>query len=399
MSADPAALRERASSPTSSAVGTGPIRVHALISSLTWGGAEMLLAEFAAGAPSAGIDLSIGYLEDRDGSPAATRLRARGIEPVLAQIRGPRPLLNRSDHRTVRRHLADVRPDILHTHLGYADMLGGMAARSLGIPAVSTFHNIVEREKHRSPKTYAQARLISLVRRRCMKTVITVSEAARAAYLDTGWDRPERVVTVYNGIVAHASAGAGAKVRSELGIAPDALIVGMVTVLRHGKGHDVAAEAVAVLRERFPGLIFLIAGDGPDRAEIERAVAPLGDAARLIGHRDDVMGVMEAIDVLVQPTLIDAFPTSLLEAMAARVPVVATSVGGIPEIVEAGATGVLIDAPPRVGDLVEALAPLLGSADLRTRLGAEGRARFDREFTVEVWARRLRALYDAALSP
>lgn len=371
--------------------------MHALISSLTWGGAEMLLAEFAAGAGKAGIDLSVGYLEDRDGSPAAARLRRRGVEPMLAQIHGPWPLLNRTDHRTVRRQLAAVRPDVLHTHLGYADMLGGLAARSLGIPAVSTFHTIVDPSEHRTPRRYAQERLMSIARRRCMKRVIMVSDAARDAYLRTGWERPDRLVTVHNGIVANPEPGAGASVRAELDLGAGDLVAGMVTVLRHGKGHDVAAEAVAGLRERFPHLTLLIVGDGPDRGSVERLAAPLGDGVRLAGHRDDVMAVMDALDVLVQPTLVDAFPTTLLEAMAASVPVVASAVGGIPEIVDDGQTGVLIPAPPDAGDLAEALGPLLEDERLRTTLGRAGRERFEREFSVEVWARRMRSIYEAAL--
>jgi glycosyltransferase involved in cell wall biosynthesis len=110
------------------------------------------------------------------------------------------------------------------------------------------------------------------------------------------------------------------------------------------------------------------------------------------------MAVMDAIDVLVQPTLVDAFPTTLLEAMAASVPVVATSVGGIPEIVDDRRTGVLIEAPPRREPLVEALVPLLERPELRRELGARGRERFDSEFTVELWARRLRVIYDSVSS-
>ena len=169
----------------------------------------MLLAEFAAGAPSAGIELSVGFLEDRDGSPAAGRLRERGVEPVLAAIKGPMPLLNRSDHQTVRRHLAEVRPDVVHTHLGYADMLGGLAARSLGIPAISTIHIMEWQRDLRDTRNYAKERLMSLVRRRYIKTVVAVSDAARRAYLDTGWDTETRVVTVHNGIVAEPRPGGG----------------------------------------------------------------------------------------------------------------------------------------------------------------------------------------------
>jgi glycosyltransferase involved in cell wall biosynthesis len=375
-----------------------PLRVHALISSLTWGGAEMLLSEFAAGAPAAGIELSVGFLEDRDGNPAAARLRKRGVEPILAQIHGPRPLLNRSDHRVVRRHLEQVRPDVLHTHLGYADMLGALAARSLGIPTVSTLHIMEWPRGVREPRPYAKERLMSLVRRRYAHVVIAVSDAARRAYLETGWDVPEHVVTVRNGILALNRPGSGRAVRERLGLAPDDLVVSMVTVLRRGKGHDAALAAVSSLAERFPRLRLVIAGDGPDRAEIERLAAPLGARAVLAGHLDDVMELLDATDVLLHPTHVDAFPTALLEAMAAGVPIVATAVGGIPEMVESGTNGVLISSPPQPAALSEALVPLLEDERLRRRVGERGRERFEREFTAEAWATRMRTVYESATS-
>jgi len=375
-----------------------PLRVHALISSLTWGGAEMLLSEFAAGAPAAGIELSVGFLEDRDGNPAAARLRKNGVEPILAQIHGPRPLLNRGDHRTVRRHLEKVSPDVLHTHLGYADMLGGLAARSLGIPTVSTLHIMEWPHGVRQPRPYAKERLMSLVRRRCARLVVAVSEAARRAYLETGWDVPEHVVTVHNGIVAVNRPGAGRAVRERLGLAADDLVASMVTVLRRGKGHDAAIAAVAELAERFPRLRLVIAGDGPDRAEIERLAEPLGARVVLAGHIDDVMALLDATDVLLHPTRVDAFPTALLEAMAAGVPIVATAVGGIPEIIESGTSGVLIAPPPRPRAIADALGSLLGDERLRRRLGERGRERFAREFTAEAWATRMRSVYETAAS-
>jgi glycosyltransferase involved in cell wall biosynthesis len=377
---------------------SAPLRVHALISSLTWGGAEMLLSEFASGAPAAGIELSVGFLEDRDGNPAAARLRRRGVEPLLAQINGPRPLLNRTDHRTVRAQLEAVRPDIVHTHLGYADMLGGMAARRLGIPAVSTLHVMEWCTSVRNPSLYAKERLMSLVRRHCAARVVAVSDAARHAFLATGWDSPERVVTIRNGIVAEPQPGAGHALRERLGIGADELVVTMLTVLRAGKGHDIAVAAVSALRERFPGLRLVITGDGPARADVERKASTLGSAAVVTGHVDDVMGLLDATDVMLHPTLADAFPTALLEAMAAGVPIVATAVGGIPEIVEDGRTGLLVPAPPEEARVVAALAPLLESVTERRRLGEAGRERFEREFTADAWAMRTRRLYESALA-
>ncbi|MGH2931201.1 MAG: glycosyltransferase, partial [Solirubrobacteraceae bacterium] len=114
-----------------------PLRVQMLIDSLTWGGAEMLLADLAAGAPDAGIEMSVAYLSAADGNVAARRLARCGIEPEAIPVH---VLLNPASVRSVRNHLARRAPDLVHTHLQYADMLGVVAARSLGIRSVSTVH-------------------------------------------------------------------------------------------------------------------------------------------------------------------------------------------------------------------------------------------------------------------
>jgi glycosyltransferase involved in cell wall biosynthesis len=174
--------------------------------------------------------------------------------------------------------------------------------------------------------------------------------------------------------------------------------VAIVAVLRPGKGHDVAIEAVRELLPRFPRLRLLIVGDGPARGEVERLAAPLGEAALLLGHRGDVVDVLRASDVLLHPTSMDAFPTVLLEAGAVGLPTIATAVGGIPEIVADGRSGMLVSAPPATAAVVPLLERLLGDDALRERLGAAARERFDAEFTAQRWAARLREIYDAVLA-
>lgn len=366
------------------------LRVHTLIDSLNWGGAETLLAEYAIGAERAGIELSVAYLHDRPG--VNDRLRELGIEPVLVPVSG---LLSRAGRRRVRDHLAALSPDLLHSHLGYSDVYGGLAARSLGIPAVATLHTMAEPP---GPREHVKERLMGLARRHCAQRVIAVSDALRDAYLARRWDTPERVVTVRNGILGDIRPGAGTRVRAELGVSDDALVVGMVSVLRAGKGHDIAAAAVAALREDFPQLRLLVLGTGPDREEIGRQLEPLGDGAIMAGHRDDVLEAIDAMDVLIHPSLIDALPTALIEAMAASTPVVATAVGGIPEIVVPGETGVLIGAPPTAAGLADALRPLLADPGFRRRLGEAGRGRFMAEFTVDSWMQRLLPVYRDAIA-
>jgi glycosyltransferase involved in cell wall biosynthesis len=363
-----------------------PVRVHVLIDTLGVGGAEVLLADFAAVASPEGVELSVGYLKEVGMGHAAVRLRAVGVEPRCVAIP---PRLGLEAFRRVRRHLAHVRPDLVHTQLGYSDLLGGPAARSLGLPTVATIHS------HAPPATARErvkARMMTTARHVSAARVIAVSESARAAYLSAG-AAPKRVVVVHNGILGRAEPGAGGRVRSELRLGEHNLVAAMVSSLRPEKGHDVALDTLRASLERFPSLRLVVVGDGPLRPWLERAAAPLGDRVVLAGYRPDILAVLAAADVLVQPSRADAFPTAILEAMAASVPVVATDVGGIGELVRDGVTGTLVAAPPRPAAFAAALAPLLEERALRQRLGAAGRERFEHEFTAARWARRLREVY------
>jgi glycosyltransferase involved in cell wall biosynthesis len=363
--------------------------VAVVIDGLGYGGAETLLGDLAGGAAGAGLDLTVAYLHERDPAPAADRLRERGIEPVGVPVRG---LLRPDGVRRMRAHLRAAAPDVVHTHLDYADVIGGAAARGLGVPVVSTVH--LMRWDATDARTRVKLALFARARRAFADRVVAVSDAARAAYLARGWDRPERVVTVRNGITDAPRAGAGAAVRAGLGLGPDDLVVTMLSVLRPGKGHEAAFAAVAALRAQVPALRLLVAGDGPDRARLEAQAAGLGDAVAFAGHRTDAMGVLDATDVLLHPSLFDAFPTALLEAMAASVPVVASAVGGIPEIVQDGVTGTLVPVGSSGGVLAGALGPLLTDPARRRAQGAAARQRFQAEFTAPRWAGRLRTLYD-----
>jgi glycosyltransferase involved in cell wall biosynthesis len=372
-----------------------PLRVHALIDSLNWGGAETLLADFAAGAPAADIDLSVGYLQDVNGSPSAAALRAHGIEPELV---GVRKLLDAESMWRVGRHIARVRPDILHTHLGAADVQGTLAARSLRVPSVSTIHLVAPPSMPwAARREAARERLMATARRHGSRRVLAVSEAARVAYLRAGLDESAHVVTVHNGISVRTPSVARASTRAKLGLAPDAPVIAMASVLRAGKGHSLAFEAVRHLLPRYPDLRLLVAGDGPARDAVAAEAADLGATVLLLGFRRDVLDLLAASDVLLLPSRMDAFPTNLLEAAAVGVPSVATAVGGIPEIVQDGRTGMLVQDPPTVPALVQALDRLLGDEALRRRMGAAARERFATHFTAEHWAQRCRAVYDEIL--
>lgn len=358
----------------------------ALIDHFVMGGAESQLTRFALAAEESGIRLSIACLEERDDNPAAAALAERGMAPVnlnLTGRHGPGSVL------AVRRHIAEVNPQIVHTHLGTSDVLGGLAARSLAIPAVSTIH-----AAQWGSGVGIKRRLV----RACATRIIAVSDSARREYLSHGWAREDQIVTVHNGIDAIPDPGAGAEVRRELGLEPDDLVVGMVSALRPEKGHDIALDVVRWLRGRLPNLRLMIVGRGPLEGQIAAQAAGLGETVVMAGMRHDVMRVFDAADVCLQPSRTDAFPTTLIEAMAASVPVLATAVEGIPEIITDGRTGVLMPSPPRAAEFAAALEALLADPERRRRLAAAARLEYERRLTTRPWVAGTRAVYDSVIA-
>ena len=180
------------------------VHVHHLVDTLSTGGAEVLLTELARVAGDHALRLTVGYLQDKGGSGVRERLLEAGIEVRLVHI-GPR--LGADAWRRTRAHLKAVAPDLLHTHLTYSDLLGGFAARSIGLPAVSTLHLAPPHDG--TPAIRARVRLAALARRVGCRRIIAVSEHTRRAYLARGWDRPDRVITLHNGVQGHAQPGAG----------------------------------------------------------------------------------------------------------------------------------------------------------------------------------------------
>jgi glycosyltransferase involved in cell wall biosynthesis len=177
-------------------------------------------------------------------------------------------------------------------------------------------------------------------------------------------------------------------VRAELGIGPDEFVVAMLSWLHPVKRHRLALEAAGDWR-------LLIVGDGPESEHLRRAAPP---GAVFTGYRDDVMALLDAADLLLHPSRMEGFPIALLEAMAAGVPIVATRVGGVPEIVADGETGVLIDPAAGAGEIAAAVAAVRDDPARRAALAERARLRFEERFTAERWAQRLRNLYENELA-
>jgi glycosyltransferase involved in cell wall biosynthesis len=185
----------------------------------------------------------------------------------------------------------------------------------------------------------------------------------------------------------------GTDVRAELGIAPDAPVIGAVGQLREEKALDVLIDAAGRLAPRVDGLTVLLPGAGPEEAALREAAAGLDGTVRFLGLRDDIPDVLAAMDVAVCCSHREGSPLSVMEYMAAGLPVVATRVGGVPDIVIDGEQGVLV-APGDAGALAAALGELLGDPARREAMGARARERQREEFDLDVMVGRVQELYE-----
>jgi glycosyltransferase involved in cell wall biosynthesis len=209
---------------------------------------------------------------------------------------------------------------------------------------------------------------------------------------------PAKITVIPNAYVPH-SAGADTDLRVELGVPGDTPLVGTAAVFRPQKALEVLVDAYVRVLERVPKAHLVLAGDGPTRAEVEQHVRSRGVEAstHLLGEREDVDAVLRSLDVAAMSSDFEGAPLFAYECMANRTPLVATDVGGLPDIVDDGRTGVLVPRrrPDRLGD---AIADLLGDPARRAQLAAAAHERLD-EFEMPRIAARIAELYQRHAVP
>src|SRR5918995_505531 len=234
----------------------------------------------------------------------------------------------------------------------------------------------------------------NLIARRA-DAILTVSREDRRRMIEIERIDPAKLIFVPNGIPPPPPPS-GQDVRTELGIGPQVPVVGTVCTLRPEKALDVLVRAAAALAGRITALRVLIVGDGPERPALERQIGELGlaETVTLLGHRSDVPDVLRAFDVAVCSSNFEGTPLSILEYMEAALPVVATRVGGVPDLIASGEHGLLVE-PGDPGALANALAELLGDPPRGAEMGRRGRERRRREFDIEVTVGHLERIYEA----
>ena len=347
-----------------------------------YGGAEqylVLLANALGALDAVGARYALSaYVNDR-ATELADRLRAAGVavHTVPGLVRLARPGAVVALAKALRAH----RPDVVHVNLtDQGDGRGMVAGVWLSRrPMLTTLHNVIP------GRTEARERLSRLVLARPARRISVSSMVAtylEAAGLDT--------VVVENGIapvVPHPAP------RAELGLAPDALVIGGIGRLHPQKGWDVLVEAAPAIAADLPGSVLVVVGEGDERARLE--ARPGAGHVRFVGYREAASTLVGAFDLLVVPSRYESFGLVVVEAMLAGVPVVATAVPGLEGVV--GDAGVLVP-PEDPEQLAKAVVALARDPDRRSDLAARGRRRAEERYGVERMARETAAVYDRLLA-
>jgi glycosyltransferase involved in cell wall biosynthesis len=291
-------------------------------------------------------------------------------------------------------HLRHLRPDIVHTFLLTASLYGRFGAILAGVPIViGTEVNIYE---HKRPHHALAERLLM----RGTDRVVVSAESVREFYIGQVHAAPAKVEVIYNAVdwsQLQTTTDRGA-MRASLELPDGVPVAGIIARLTEQKAHRYLFDAMAVT----PGLEslhLLVIGDGDLGADLRGRAERLGLLPRVhfLGARRDLGDLLAAVDLFVMPSLWEGLPLSMVLAMGANLPVVATRVAGIPEVVRDGQTGLLVP-PADVPALGTALARLVGDPALRQTMGAAAAAFVRPRFGVDGYVAAVSGLYDRLLS-
>jgi glycosyltransferase involved in cell wall biosynthesis len=355
------------------------------------GGAETVCVELAAGLDrsryrSCSAVTGPGWVYDT--------LRARELDPMIVRTgRGP------VDFAYLYRLMAVARrkrASLIQTHLLGANLYGSLAARLLRVPAVATFHGMVDvAPSDRRARVKLRAITANVSR------LVFVSEALRHHFLHTYAVSDRRTVVVANGIdPEHYRRAPHRGLRTELGIPDEAVLIGAVGNIRPSKGYDALLRIADRLRGHRPEILFVVAGE-PSHPLLERLLAlrrelRLEDRVTFLGFRSDVAEVLNGVDIYLSTSTSEGFSLTTLQAMACGLPVIATRSGGPEEIITDGQDGLL--APVGVaGGIATTIERLAASVARRREIGEAGRKTVIARFTLRRMVSAYEAIYDEAL--
>jgi glycosyltransferase involved in cell wall biosynthesis len=314
-------------------------------------------------------------------------LAAAGVRVVRLQRRSRADI---APWLTLVRLLRRERIDVVHTHLFGSNVWGAILARAAGVRAV------IAHEHGQAYSSGVRAAINRLLIAPRVDTLLCVCRADRTRMIELQGVSPVNLRVLPNGIPPSPQAGADASaVRAELGLGAETPVVSIVANLRPEKAVHEAVAAFGHVQRALPDAHMLVIGTGPELGRVEAAVTEHGleGSVSLLGIRSDVPDLLAATDVAVLSSAREGCPMALLEYMAFGRAIVATDVGGVPDVIENGVHGLIV--PPHDAEAMgAAIVTLLRDPDLGARLGAAARARQRREFTFTAMMSRIEDLYE-----
>ncbi|MFH1036327.1 MAG: glycosyltransferase [Pseudomonadota bacterium] len=356
-----------------------------VVLSLNPGGLERMVLDMVRGLSADGYPCLVYCLQEpgqwgeeleRTGTPVRLVKKQEGIDLSLPG--------------KLARHLRQDKVDLFHSHNKGPLLYTCLASALSGVPLVSTKHG------RNDPDRWDELWLNRFSALFC-KAIVAVSDDALQVVRQREHIPARKVAMIHNGVdTEHPAADPArlAALRQEFGIEPDDLVIINVARLSFEKNHALLLEAFGLLAPEMPTAKLLLVGDGQKRQALQKQAADLGLSERIIfaGMRDRVPEILQLAHVFALSSDIEGLSISILEAMAAGLPVVATDVGGNRELVTPSQNGLL--APPRAAaELSQALARVLSDQDLRLGMGQESRRRVCRDFSLRGMVRRYEELY------
>lgn len=369
----------------------GPKRIVHVVDSLEFGGLERVVSDLAMSQAQAGCKVSVFSINSTTGF--RPQLEHAGIEVIVG---AKQRAFDLGVLRRLRQALTLA--DVAHAHNFVPNYYAATALIGLGSKPVQvcTCHDMGHRLENR------RLRWIFRLSLRRTALVAMVGQQVFHRYVQSGIVNAERAVTVLNGVPVQQftpSAQRRQHARTMLGLADDAVVIGTVGRLVALKNQLQLIDQVPMLRQRCPRLRVVLVGDGPLRDTLSARVAELGlsGVVELLGARTDIQDLLQAFDIFALPSLTEGLSIALLEACASGLAVIASDVGGNPEVVRHGHTGILV----QVGDAValrENLNQLVANARLRAELGAAARNWVIANASVESLRSAYEKLYSDAMT-
>lgn len=374
------------------------IRIAYVLTPITFGGAEKVSLNFLRTVDRNRFDIHVAILTRPwdDESYFSCEIRQLGYDyetiPVAYKPDGDFLRIPRVVWR-LRSLLKNGVFSFAHTHGYFADICGQLAARMIGLKGVSTCHGFITNDK----KLQIYNRLDMYALRLC-QTVIAVSEGIKAELINSGI-KESRISVIQNSVNSALSErelqDRRIETRQSLCIAPDEYVVGYLGRLSKEKGLNFLVEAASELRFAGVPVRLLIVGDGQERSALEQLSRDRGieNLTIFTGFQKDIENWLPAFDVFTLTSLTEGTPMALLEAMSMGVPVIATAVGGVPNVVTDGVNGLLVPA----GDykaLANKIQMLKDNKVLKGNLVAEGLNSIKEKFGIHSWCRKIETLYD-----